>query len=218
MVVPLASLAPACASVARMRADHIRAQAPPPPFTTSRRSVLLPVLTLGLALSSVKSGATTTNDRIVERTSSGLRYIDFQQGSGPMPRYGQILRFHYIAYGASAAFDQLVTFDSTYSRKSPFLVKHGNGFTCQGLEEALHTMQEGAKRRVILPPDLGYTADKGPMPPTNKGRTLLLDAVEAKKPLVFDLEVLIDMVTDTVADSHDVYHHACGTLVDLQPR
>lgn len=125
----------------------------------------------------------------ISRSSSGIRYIDFQEGSGPTPKYGQIIRFNYAIYGADDAYEMLLPFDSSFARNVPYLTKHGNGFTCEGVEEALHTMREGGRRRVIIPPRLGYTADKGPMPPSSKSRTQLFNAVSDGKPLIFDLEV-----------------------------
>ncbi|EOD04444.1 hypothetical protein EMIHUDRAFT_60569, partial [Emiliania huxleyi CCMP1516] len=87
-------------------------------------------------------------------TASGLRYFDFAEGSGAPPRFGQLIRFHYVGYTATD--DSLEPFDSSYERRTPYFTKHGNGFTVQGLEEALHTMRPGGRRRVILPPKLSY--------------------------------------------------------------
>ena len=127
---------------------------------------------------------------------SGLRFIDFRKGEGPSPRFGQLIRFHYVGYALDGESDKLKVFDSTYERKLAYFTKHGNGFTCQGIEEALHTMQPGGRRRVILPPNLGYAiGDKGPVPPNAGGRDRLYAAVDASKPLVFDLE-LVSAVDD----------------------
>ena len=38
-------------------------------------------------------------------TPSGLRYVDFAPGSGAPPRFGQLVRFHYVGYTASKARD-----------------------------------------------------------------------------------------------------------------
>ena len=159
----------------------------------SRRSSLVPLL-LG-AISSLLPqpgpllAAPTPVERELVRSRTGLKYVDFKEGSGPTPRYGQIIRFHYVVSSANDASDKLLTLDSSYMRDAPYLTKHGNGFTCEGLEEALHTMRVGGRRRAIVPPNLGYTSDKGPFPPDNRGRTDLFAAVTSGKPLVFDIEV-----------------------------
>ena len=135
------------------------------------------------------------------RTRSGLMYMDFKEGSGSTPRFGQLLRFHYVGYAPNPQKKTLVSFDSSYDRRSAYLVKHGNGFTCQGIEEALHTMRVGGRRRVVLPPALGYTADKGPMPPGAGARSKLFDAVTAGEPLIFDLELV--SIMDDLLDRGD---------------
>ena len=159
----------------------------------SRRSSLLPLL-LGavsplLPLPAPLLAAPEPAEREVVRSRSGLKYVDFEVGSGPTPRFGQLIRFHFVISRADEGFSKLVTLDSSYKRNAPYLTKHGNGFTCEGLEEALHTMRVGGKRRAIVPPSLGYTSDKGPFPPENRGRTDLFAAVTSGVPLVFDIEV-----------------------------
>ena len=86
-----------------------------------------------------------------------LRYVDFGAGSGAPPRFGQLVRFHYVGYIASEDGESLEAYDSSYERNTPYFTKHGNGLTCEGLEEALHTMRPGGRRRVLLPPSLGYS-------------------------------------------------------------
>ncbi len=132
---------------------------------------------------------------------NGLRFFDFLEGQGPTPRYGQLLRFHYVGYTASKARDELIAFDSTYDRGSPYFVKHGNGLTCQGIEEALHTMRRGGRRRVILTPQLGFTADKGPIPPRSGPRETMFKAVTDQAPLIFDLELV--SIMDDLLDRGD---------------
>ena len=41
------------------------------------------------------------------------------------------------------------------STNEPFLHKHGNGRICRGVDEAIHTMNVGGRRRAIIPPNLG---------------------------------------------------------------
>ena len=139
-------------------------------------------------------------------TRSGVKFIDFRKGQGATPRFGQLIRFHYVGY-AIANTDQsggggllgglldsssgpLKVFDDSYERNTPYFTKHGNGYTCQGLEEALHTMRVGGRRRVILPPALSFTSDKGPLPPGPRQRETLFSAVEKQQPIIFDVELL----------------------------
>ena len=58
-----------------------------------------------------------------------------------------------------------------FDSESQYLIKHGNGRTVPGLDEGLHTMKIGGKRRIIVPPKLGYvTSGIGPIPSGPYGR------------------------------------------------
>ena len=147
-------------------------------LSLSRRAALLPLLAAAGPSALRPAGASAP--QVGYKTASGLRYFDFAEGSGAPPRFGQLIRFHYVGYTATD--DSLEPFDSSYERRTPYFTKHGNGFTVQGLEEALHTMRPGGRRRVILPPKLSYTANKGPLPPGGAARDTLFSAVGRKVP------------------------------------
>ena len=135
------------------------------------------------------------------RTRSGVQFIDFKVGEGATPRFGQLLRFHYVGYLAGARPGELDVWDNTYERNAPFFTKHGNGFTCQGLEEAVHTMRVGGRRRVVVPPALGYTSDKGPYPPNSAARNKLFTGISEGRQVIFDVELL--SATDDLLDRGD---------------
>jgi hypothetical protein len=131
------------------------------------------------------------------QTRSGLRYFDTEIGTGPSPNYGQLVSFHYIAYYRPSKEANMEIFDSTYSsaEKQPFLQKHGNGRLIRGIEEGLHTMKVGGKRRVVIPKSLSFTDfGLGPLPLKPKGRRRLgklIDEVDAGNgEFVYDLELV----------------------------
>ena len=146
---------------------------------------------------------------------SGVRYIDFKDGTGATPRFGQVVRFHYVGY-VSGEKGGLDAFDSSYDRNKPYLTKHGNGLTVQGLEEALHTMRVGGQRRVIVPAPLGYTADKGPLPPRSDQRNKLDNAIERGASLVFDLELI--SASDDLLDRGDYDVRPAASRASQRPR
>jgi hypothetical protein len=161
----------------------------------SRRAVLLPLLAaaiqpLALGPSFAAPPAAIQPPDKGFATASGLRYFDFREGTGPQPRFGQLIRFHYVAYVANAEQDGLKQIDSSYTGGSPYFTKHGNGFTAQGIEEALHTMRPGGLRRIILPKEISFTADKGPIPGSRSGREALYAAFDGGDPLIFDLQLV----------------------------
>mmetsp|Transcript_27496 Transcript_27496/g.58089 ORF Transcript_27496/g.58089 Transcript_27496/m.58089 type:complete len:295 (+) Transcript_27496:80-964(+) len=131
----------------------------------------------------------------VFKTKSGLQYIELAEGTGPTPQYGNLVAIAYKAYiklpdikGKPMKLDE---FDS----ENGYLIKHGNGRTVPGLDEGLHTMRVGGKRRIIVPPKLGYVSGGlGPIPVGPYGRwklNHLLDRmVEVKGGnFIFDVEM-----------------------------
>jgi hypothetical protein len=159
-------------------------------FGLARRAALqvLPLWLAAPALNPLPSHAAEAPTMAGYQTRSGLKYIDFREGVGESPRFGQLIRFHYVGYTIEGS--RLSAFDSSYERNKPYFTKHGNGLTCQGIEEALHTMAKGGRRRVVLPAPLGFTGDKGPLPPKADSRAQMFAAVSQGSPLVFDLELV----------------------------
>lgn len=106
----------------------------------------------------------------VVRTTSGLEYIDEVVGSGAQPQPGQTVVVHYTGY-----LDDGTIFDSSVQRGQPaeFPVDQ----VIAGFREGVLGMRVGGKRRLIIPPELGYGAQgQGPIPPNAR--------------LTFDVELL----------------------------
>eukprot|EP00624_Nannochloropsis_granulata_P003032 evm.model.NODE_25317_length_13434_cov_20.072577.3 len=131
------------------------------------------------------------------KTKSGLRYYDVRKGDGVSPKWGQVAIIQYEGYIRASPFSKLVLFDDTYARKTPYLVKHGNGRVIRGLDEGLHTMRLGGLRRIVVPLELGYTkTGLGPLPPNAFRRKILvreLEKAETNDPMgeiVYDVELV----------------------------
>jgi FKBP-type peptidyl-prolyl cis-trans isomerase len=147
------------------------------------------------------------------QTKTGLKYFDFVEGTaGKSPKYGQLVSFHYIGYYRETPQSKLDVFDSTFSpsSKQSFLHKHGNGRVIRGIDEGLHTMKVGGKRRVIIPKNIGYERfGMGPVPTDPSDRRKLgklLDLLEVDKgELIFDLELVLvaDDENDQGKQCHD---------------
>ncbi len=94
-------------------------------------------------------------------TASGLRYIEISEGTGATPLPGQNIMVHYTGWLAS----NREKFDSSFDRGTPIIFPLGHGQVIRGWDEGLSTMKIGGKRRLIIPPDLGYGASgSGPIP------------------------------------------------------
>jgi len=104
-------------------------------------------------------------------TASGLRYVDIEVGFGAQPQIGQMVDVHYTGW-----LEDGTKFDSSFDSGSPFTFTVGVGDVIPGWDEGVETMLEGGKRRLIVPPDLGY-GQLG-MPPTIPGDATLIFDVE----------------------------------------
>ena len=95
----------------------------------------------------------------------GLKYIDVAPGEGAEAKNGDVLAVMYTGYLEDGTmFDQSA---------SPYPVTLGTGSVIQGWEEGLLGIKAGGKRRLIIPPALGYGANGGgPIPPN---ATLIFD-------------------------------------------
>ena len=106
------------------------------------------------------------------RTASGLKYVDIREGTGPTPKLGQTVVVHY-----TGTLENGSKFDSSLDRGQPFEFRIGTGAVIQGWDEGLMSMKVGGKRKLIIPPSLGY----GPRAQPN---------IPANSTLIFDVELL----------------------------
>lgn len=112
-------------------------------------------------------------DGQVQRTASGLGYIDEQVGNGASPQRGQQVTVHYTGWLTNGK-----KFDSSRDRGQPFVFPIGAGRVIAGWDEGVATMKVGGKRRLIIPANLGYGA---------RGAGA---AIPPNSVLIFDVELL----------------------------
>lgn len=101
-------------------------------------------------------------------TASGLRFTDLQEGTGATPTRGRKVKVHY-----TGTLKDGTKFDSSVDRNSPFEFTFGVGQVIKGWDEGLATMKTGGKRKLIIPPDLGYGQNSNGKIPANS--TLYFD-------------------------------------------
>lgn len=84
-------------------------------------------------------------------TSSGLQYEDLLVGQGAVAQAGQFVTVHYTGWLTNGR-----KFDSSLDRGDPFSFHLGQGQVIAGWDEGVQGMQIGGKRKLTIPPDLGY--------------------------------------------------------------
>jgi hypothetical protein len=108
----------------------------------------------------------------VHRQPSGLEWQDVDVGQGPLASPGRTAVVHYTGWLANGR-----KFDSSRDRGKPFEFSVGAGRVIRAWDEGVQTMRQGGRRRLIVPPQLGYGGTAtGAIPPNSA--------------LVFDVELV----------------------------
>ncbi len=102
-----------------------------------------------------------------------LSIEELQPGAGDVAASGQMVRVHYTGTLTDGS-----KFDSSVDRGTPFEFRLGAGMVIQGWEQGIVGMRVGGRRKLVIPPDLGYGASGFPpvIPPNST--------------LVFEVELL----------------------------
>lgn len=109
-------------------------------------------------------------------TESGLKYVDLKKGDGASPDKGQTAVVHYTGWLTDGT-----KFDSSVDRKQPFSFQVGRGMVIKGWDEGVASMKVGGKRKLIIPPDLGYgAAGAGGVIPPNATLVFEVELLEVK--------------------------------------
>ena len=97
---------------------------------------------------------------------SGLKYSELAAGSGATATSGKKVSVHYTGWLTNGT-----KFDSSRDRGQPFDFGLGAGQVIKGWDEGVAGMQVGGRRRLEIPPSLGYgERGVGPIP---AGATLI---------------------------------------------
>ena len=132
-------------------------------------SLLVADATLPEVPATIAGNKMTDNTEKTVTTDSGLKYVELKEGNGATPKTGQTVVVHY-----TGTLEDGTKFDSSRDRNSPFQFKIGVGQVIKGWDEGVATMKVGDRRKLIIPPELGYGARGagGVIPPN---ATLIFD-------------------------------------------
>jgi peptidylprolyl isomerase len=109
----------------------------------------------------------------VVTTPTGLKYEDLKEGTGAEALEGSMVEVHYTGWLTNGT-----KFDSSLDRKQPFRFQLGQGRVIKGWDEGVVGMKVGGKRKLTIPPELGY------------GQRGAGGAIPPNATLVFEVELL----------------------------
>jgi peptidylprolyl isomerase len=111
--------------------------------------------------------------RLVTLTD-GLKYIDLKAGTGAEPKTGQTVTVNYTGTLADGT-----VFDASSKHGGTFDFPIGEGHVIKGWDEGVATMRVGGRRKLIIPPELGYGAQgAGNVIPPNATLTFVIDLIK----------------------------------------
>lgn len=84
-------------------------------------------------------------------TASGLVIEEIALGDGDGAQPGRAVSVHYTGWLTNGT-----KFDSSVDRDEPFEFPLGRGYVIRGWDEGVAGMKVGGKRKLTIPPDLGY--------------------------------------------------------------
>ena len=84
---------------------------------------------------------------------SALGIEDIVIGNGDSAAKGQRVTVHYTGWLTNGS-----KFDSSKDRNEPFAFSLGRGQVIQGWDQGVEGMKVGGKRKLTIPPELGYGA------------------------------------------------------------
>eukprot|EP00882_Tetradesmus_deserticola_P018313 GHRQ01019672.1.p1 GENE.GHRQ01019672.1~~GHRQ01019672.1.p1 ORF type:complete len:231 (+),score=80.59 GHRQ01019672.1:164-856(+) len=127
------------------------------------------------------------------KTASGVKVQELAPGSGEVAKAGDSVLIDYVLRRNNGYFIystiEGISFQPRDVPVGPIRLQLGSGNIIDGLQDALVGMRQGGKRRVLVPPELGYVSSVlQPQPPTFATKRQL--ANHSSESLLFEIELL----------------------------
>jgi FKBP-type peptidyl-prolyl cis-trans isomerase FkpA len=109
-----------------------------------------------------------------------IKIEEIEKGEGQVLKDGDLAVVHYEGwlYDPNEEGNVGANFDSSYDRDEPFEVRIGGGYVIKGWDMGLPGMKVGGRRRLVIPPELGY------------GRYGVDPDIPGDSTLIFEIELL----------------------------
>lgn len=95
--------------------------------------------------------ANQTSEENTVTTASGLKVVIIEEGTGPLPKPGEMVQVHY-----TGTLTDGTKFDSSYDRNEPIAFILGHGQVIPGWEEGIALLKVGSKAKLTIPSALAY--------------------------------------------------------------
>ncbi len=139
-------------------------------------------LAIALLAAFAVTASTISPAQAVQQSPSGLEVRVTREGTGPIPRPGQVVVAHYVGTLSDGT-----RFDSSRESGDPIGFTLGRGQVIKGWDEAFARLRVGSTAVLTIPPELAYGAkQRGPIPPNST--------------LVFEVE-LLDVKDGSLGDT-----------------
>lgn len=131
----------------------------------------------GLNTSSSETQPTILNDNSISPTidTKDLKIEDITVGSGSEVKNGDTVVIHY-----RGTLTDGTQFDSSYDRNEPYETPIGVGAVIKGWDLGVIGMKVGGKRKLTIPPSLGYGAQDNGLIPANSTLIFELELIGIK--------------------------------------
>jgi len=120
---------------------------------------------------------TSTKPAIPKPTGEPPRKLvaeDIVKGKGPAARPGDTVEVNYVGMNFSNGQE----FDSSWDSGATFPIQLGAGSVIEGWDKGLVGIRAGGRRKLTIPPEMGYGAEGYPPDiPPNETLVLVVDAV-----------------------------------------
>ena len=112
---------------------------------------------------------------VLVKTESGLQYQDIETGSGKTPADGDKVSIH-----LKITDEKGFVIENSYQTQKPVVFTIGKEEVIKGLEEGVKTMKTGGKRKLIIPPEIGFGVRTFRNIPSNSNLIMDVELLEIK--------------------------------------